>query len=482
MTHLEAYERALTLFGELFFRLKGKKARYFLASIKSSFVFFLYGLILNGERVTSGGTLHAGKEKIFPRTSADWSFGAQYLKYEKNDAELWNADKVFFTNERSENRVGEGVAVLSYGLDLHRAFELGDLEKKEKIGALVNWTGGLKSRPYPITRNSDIYFTSSCLYYFLMHIKYLFDVLKELRNMGGANMGMVFFIRHFINYAFCSARVRGAIQVLSRNKALGRVLFSDVDSIWGNAFMLWSKEAGFAPIAYAHGSSLYANKRRYFYAEKYYIYAMHHERLIKEDNLADRVEMILPHWLKDESNAPTISDRNSIKRIAFVTGMERNLEAPFTDQKLVIGYINKLAEFTNRNGLSLVIKSHKLGDWHERYNKIANQFSHVEHIQSRWSLIDLKNVDLAVLAATETTLALQLLSLGIPVVTCIELVPEIRFKHFGDPEIQLSVSSVAELIEMISQLQENADLYRNSRKQAKELFTYLMPLAVSDLD
>ena len=229
MTQLEAYERALSLFGKIFGQLKCREARYFFASIKSSFVFFLYGLILNDTQEFRSSTAtkeHSRKVPLFPRTSSDWFFDSNFIRVNENNPGLWDADKLYFKNEQIKQRSGDGVAVLSYGFDLHRAFTLDEVEEREKIHAIIDWPGTLRQRPYTIIKNWRILFGTLWPAYFLKHVAMLNEIFRLLRAHSNTNIRLFYFFRYFSNYAFCTARVRGGMRLIGRDFSIGKILFS----------------------------------------------------------------------------------------------------------------------------------------------------------------------------------------------------------------------------------------------------------------
>ena len=142
MTKLQAYENALTLFGEIFSQLRSRGNRYFLASIKFDFVFFLFALIHGGSGVRH---IKPGK-RFFPRNFNEWRFGDRFLAFDRNNSDIWDVDKNYFRRDATMKRNGESLAVLSYELDLGRAFTIEELNEKEKIGAVINWKSKKKWR------------------------------------------------------------------------------------------------------------------------------------------------------------------------------------------------------------------------------------------------------------------------------------------------------------------------------------------------
>lgn len=458
MTKLQAYENALTLFGKIFSQLRSKESCYLFASIKFDFVFFLFALICGGSGVKH---IKPGK-RFFPRNFNEWQFGDRLIFFDNNNPNLWDIDKNYFRGDKIIKKNGEGLAVLSYGLDLARAFTLEELKEKEQVGAVIDWKSKKKWR---------VLFSILFFYFFSQNLVVLSKIYRFLKKNSKTNLSLFDFLRYFIYYAFHSARIRYFLKALSRNKAIGKVIFSDIDNAWGNSFMLWSKFYGFYQIVYSHGSSLYFNQRRYFEPETYYVYTTHHEKAIRDAGFASTVILRSPSWSTKEVDRLIKSE---VHNIAFVTGMEKNLEVPFGDKEILLDYLQNLSDFASRENLSLLIKSHKLLDWHKDYDDFAKKFQCVRHIKERWSQQDIGQIDLGILAVTESTLALQLLYVGIPVITCAELVPQIWTKHFSAPYLQFLVNSKKELLELLEKLLKDREFYLKAQEEAFSIFNSFM--------
>ena len=461
MTKLQAYENALTLFAKIFSQLKGRENRYFFATIKFDFVFLLFALIYGGSGVKD---VKPGK-RFIPRNFNEWQFGDRVILFDNNNQNLWDIDKDYFRRDIITKRNGDGLAVLSYGLDLGRAFTMEELNEKEKVGAVIDWASPKKWR---------VFFSVLFFSFFYQNLAALFQIYRFLGKNSKTNLSLFDFLRYFLYYPFHSARIRYFLEVLSRNKTIGKVIFSDIDNAWGNSFMLWSKFYGFHQIVYPHGSSLYFNQRRYFEPETYYVYTTHHERAIKDSGSSSAVIISLPGWLKKDTSAYQPAKREIINNIAFITGMEKNLEVPFGDKKIMLDYLEDLSSFARSSHTSLLIKSHKLLDWHKEYDDFSERFQCVKHVKERWSQQDIGQIDLGILAATESTLALQLLRSGIPVITCAELIPQIWTKHLSAPYLQFVVNSKKELLELLERLLKDKEFYSKSREEAVSIFNSLI--------
>ena len=118
MRKLQAYENALTLFGKIFSQLRSKESCHFFATIKFDFVFFLFALIYGGSGVKH---INPGK-RFFPRNFNEWQFGDRLIFFDDNNPNIWDIAKDYFRRDAITKRSGDGLAVLSYGLDLGRAF------------------------------------------------------------------------------------------------------------------------------------------------------------------------------------------------------------------------------------------------------------------------------------------------------------------------------------------------------------------------
>ncbi len=440
MTKLEAYEEALTIFGSLFEALAEREERYFLASIKFDLVFFLFALIENK------GSTRALQMRLFPSNFNEWSFGNKWLEGKENNPALWDRDIAYFRSEKKEKRKGNVLGVLNLGLDLKRFSTIEELSSAETL-RIVDW----KQKRFNI-------------FFFIQNVRTLLWTYRFLRTYE-TNLTVLRFFRYFLYYAFHVARVRSKVCSLAKDGEVGKVLFSDIDNAWGNSFMLWSKYYGFSQIVHPHGSSLYHNKRRYFEPDLYYVYTTHHERVLRELGLTSEVVRLLPKWA---GGAPEAHSENP-KNIVFVTGMEKNLEVPVAEKETLLRYIQELST----QELPIAIKSHKLLDWHKEYDALTSSL--VRHVHERWSVADIANVGVGVLATTESTLALQFLYCGVPVITCRELVSEIWTKHWSAPILQFEVASSSELMELLARMKEDTEFYKEARREARGQFSSLVP-------
>lgn len=457
MRKLQAYENALTLFGKIFFQLKSKESRYFFASIKFDFVFLLFALICGGSGVKH---IKPGK-RFFPRNFNEWQFGQRHIFFDNNNPNLWDIDKDYFRRDAIAKRNGDGLAVLSYGLDLGRAFTLEELNRKERVLSVINWDSRIRWL---------MLLSINFFYFFFKNIAALLKIYKIMLQNCRTNLFFPDFLRYFVYYAFHSARIRCAVKALLSNRAIGKVIFSDIDNAWGNSFMLWSKFYGFHQIVYPHGSSLYFNQRRYFEPEIYYVYTTHHERAIKNSGSSSATIISLPGWLKKDTSIYRPVKREIINNMALITGMEKNLEVPFGDKEIMLNYLEDLSSFACSRHIALLIKSHKLLDWHKEYDDFSKRFQCVKHVKERWNQQDIGQIDLGILAVTESTLALQLLRLGIPVITCAEILPEIWTKHFFAPHLQFMVNSKKELLELLDRLLQDKSFYLKAQEEAFLIF------------
>lgn len=459
MQKLNAYESALTLFGRIFSQIEKRRDRYFLSALKFDLVFFFFALIWNRNK---NGSERDGR--LFYRNFNEWQFGKRYISYEKNEPELWDGDKDYFREDRVEKRNGDGLAVLSYGLDLERVFAMDELKRKQKISAVIDWKGGKKWR----------FLGGISFYYFLFkNIIALFKIHKLLVKNARTNVSWFGFLRYFAYYTFHSARIQYFLRALTQNNDIGKVIFSDIDNVWGNSFMLWSRFYGFRQIVYPHGSSLYFNQRRYFEPDVYYVFTTYLENIVKNSGIPSKIVRLRPKWLR-KYNSYEVVKRDVFKKLAFVTGMEKNLEISFNDKEILLNYLRDTSRFSCQKGLSLFIKSHKLLDWHKEYDLMSERFDCVSHIRGRWNIEDLKQIDVGILAVTETTLALQLLYVGVPVITCSEIMSEIWTKHFSAPRLQFVVNSKKELLELLERLRGDKEFYLKAQEETRSISSRLL--------
>lgn len=466
----EAYERALTLFGRIFFNTPEDDARFFLGTIKMNVVLLFYALII--ERETD-----EGRNPLFPKSTGAWRFGDHFIVFEENNSELWDTDKEYFTMHKQEKRSETGVAVLNYGVDLERFASLEEIQQHENVSAVFGATGNLGSEAsFAVLRKRHLLLVPAFYRFIFRHTAVLIRAYRVLVRHAETSVSLVGFLRYLWYPAFQSARFRGILALIARRRLAGTILFSDMENSTGDSWMLWSMQYGFRTKVYSHGSSLHSNQRRYFAPDTYYVYTTHHERAIENAGFSSP-EVVLSRSRRIQESRPAAdtASRQTVRRAAFITGMERNCEAPFTDTAVLMRYAEQLAAFFERTETPFVIKSHKLRDWHEQYDALARHFSTTEHIKTRWSGDDLENIDVGILASTETTLTLQLMQRGIPVVTCAEIIPAIRTEHFFDPLFPFVARSEEDVLRYLERLMQDEDAYREASASARRTFCSFMP-------
>jgi len=455
MTKLEAYESALALYGAVFSQIASKEMRYFLGAIKRDFVFFLFALIWKGAR---GASELKSKGRLIPRNFNEWSFGKRAILLNTpatadNPEYIWNIDRDYFRANAPGQKTAKGIAVLGSDIDLEKTFDLADLARAREISIVSK-----KSRLRDIQAVS----------FFLENFIALFFVYRALKNNCAFHCSLVQFLRYFIYYAFASARMRAMVQKVAANPNIGKIMSSDLDNVIGNSLILWSRFYGLAQIAYPHGSPLVVNKNRYFEPEEYYIWTTYQQKYsdefcIKKPNILYRA----PQWV---GQPPSQYAGHRMSRIVIVTAMEENLEIPFGERDKLIAYIESICRFAREKNIDVCIKSHKLLDWHADYDKLCQKYSNLIHVKKRWRIEQLLEVDIGVFMNTSTTMALQMMSLGIPIITCKEVMSEITHKHFRAPYFPHIVNSKEELIYDLEKLRQSKDLYRNRQIEATDTF------------
>ncbi len=455
MTKLESYESALSLYGAIFLRLKGKEARYFLGTIKRDFVFFLFALIWKG---AGGASALKSESRLIPRNFNEWSFGRNAILSMNPTAfgggvNFWNIDRDYFRSNASPQKNAQGIAVLGSGIDLEKIFDLADLDRERRITIVVKKSRAHDIKSFPL---------------FLQNFTTLFSIYNILKNICALQCSITSFLRYFIYYAFASARIRAMVQRVAANPSIGRVMSSDLDNVIGNSLILWSRFYGLAQIAYPHGSPLVVNKNRYFEPEEYYIWTTYQQKYTDEF-CVKRPKLIYraPQWAVQP---PLQYAGRRMSHIVIVTAMEENLEVPFGEPDKLVNYIESICQFALEKKMTICIKSHKLLDWHSDYDKMCQKYSNLIHVKKRWRIEQLQEMDIGVFMNTSTTMALQMLSLGIPIITCKEVMSEIVPKHFSAPYFPHIVNSKEELIDHLEKLRQSKDLYRNRQIEARDIF------------
>lgn len=465
MERIKAYEKALTLYEKIFSGLRNREERYFLGTIKHDFVFFLFALIFNSSyQGKKKNSVFIGK-RFFPRNFQEWRFGARHIILDETEINTnWSADKDYFRADEVIKRTGEKMAVLTYGLDFERAFNLEVLKKEGEIGAVIDWR-----------RKIHWTFRPSFFYFFWQNFLALGRIYGLLKRSSKVYCSLFDFLRYFLYYAFLSAQIRSLIKTLSKDESLGAVIFSDLDNAWGNSFLLWSYFYGFRQIVYPHGSPFIFNKNRYFEPEEFYLWTTNQENCLKECSSKTKINLLRPKRTAEIFSQEELK-KDKIKKIIIATAMEWNLEIPFGDRETLLSYIEEIAGFACKNGISVTIKSHKLLDWHEDYNIISKKYPCLTHVRERWKTDKLKEMDLAILMNSSSTMVSQLLSLGIPAITCREVLPEILTKHFSIPEFQFVAKSKEELRELLGRFLSDKEFYIKARKQAQSIFASIIKM------
>ncbi len=471
-TKLTSYETALALYGLIFSQLKRKEQRYFLGTIKHDFVFFIFALIVNGTRRDNGN--FQSKSRIIPRNFNEWHFGKRRITFDntapnESNSSLWNRDRDYFLNNTSARKNTDGIAVLTYGIDLEKSFELENLTKEREIKAIVDWKGDLKHANIngAMVVKKSLISNIKSLPYFLENLAALAPIYRGLAKNCGLRCSLPAFLRYFIYYAFASARIRSIISRLSKDNRIGKVMLSDLDNVVGNSFSLWSQFYGFSQIVYPHGSPVFLNKNRYFEPDEYYIWTTYQKTYAKEtQNSRTKFIPFPPKWLQKFS----IKQKEEVRKITIVTAMEENLEIPFGNKEKLIDYIEEICEFALERNILVNIKSHKLLDWHDEYDKLCARYKNLTHVKSRWNIEEITETDIGVLMNTSSTLSLQLLYCGIPVITCEESMSEIVPKHFSAPRLQFIVKNKIELLKILEQLTSDKEFYKKAQTQALETF------------
>ncbi|MBI2625272.1 MAG: hypothetical protein HYW70_02985 [Candidatus Nealsonbacteria bacterium] len=464
MTKLNTYEAALTLYGELFSALRNRGERYFLGSIKRELIFLFFALIWNKDNPSKTPSAKIGV-RFPPRNFNEWKFGSRYIGFNEINPELWDLDQKYFNDDIVPKRTGKKSAVLSYGFDLKRAFQLQDLMKEINIGTVVDWKGNLKrdegfaviKKPWP------------SLKFWIGNTITVFKIYRFLKKKTAPGPSLFDFLGYLSYQTFVSARIRTILKTISKDKSIGSVVFSDVDNILGNSFSLWSRLFGFSQIIYPHGSPFDFNKHRFFKPDQYYIWTKFQENDARSKNPGVKTIPLVPERFKKN---PQLDNkiREKIKNVIIATTMEENLEVPFGDKDKIVEYIREICDFLKGKGVSVYIKSHALLDWHEEYDKLAKEYDFLEHVKERWGLDKQKDMDLAIMLNPRTTLTMQLLYLGIPTIISLETTPEIAQKHFSVPNFPLSVKTKKELISLLDRFLSDKDFYRKAREEALATF------------
>jgi hypothetical protein len=142
-------------------------------------------------------------------------------------------------------------------------------------------------------------------------------------------------------------------------------------------------------------------------------------------------------------------------------------------RKEVCDYAESAAKEACTKGMPFVIKSHKLLDWHDTYDTLAARYPCVTHERERWGIAALSRIRYAILATTESSMALQLLYCGVPVITLGTVVSQVWTKHLSAPLFNPAYSQ-AELAEKIAAL-DRTEEYERAAAESRRLFESLIP-------
>lgn len=477
-TKLTSYETALTLYGLIFSELRREDQRYFLGTIKRDFAFFLFALIVNGAHRDNEN--FRSKSRLIPRNFNEWHFGKKRITFDntafrEGNSSLWNADRDYFLNNTRKRKNAAGIAVLTYGVDLKKSFDLENLTKEREIKAIVDWRGDLEHAEINgvTVIKKPLILSIKSLPYFWENLAALALIYRGITKNCNLRCSLPAFLRYFIYYAFASARIRAIISGLANDKRIGKVMLSDLDNVVGNSFSLWSQFHGLSQIVYPHGSPVFLNKNRYFEPDEYYVWTTYQKAYAKETRNS-KTEFIpfLPKWLRKFS----VKQKRGVRKITIVTAMEENLEIPFQDKDGLINYIGEICKFALKKNILVNIKSHKLLDWHDEYDKLCARYKNLTHVKKRWGIEEIKETDIGVLMNTSSTLGLQLLYLGIPVITCGETMSEIVPKHFSAPYLQFLVKNKTELLQILEHLTSDKEFYKQAQTQALETFRSILTI------
>lgn len=462
MTKLEAYESALTLYGKIFLELPGRNARYFFGTIKRDFVFFLFALIWKG---AGGASELKSKSRLIPKNFNEWTFGRRTILLANSPANpwtgtaLWNIDCDYFRKNAPPLKNSRGITVLGCGIDFEKSFDLETLAHERNIL-------GVEKKSYFHNVKSTPFFLQNC--------SVLFKIYRILKKNCTLRCSLIAFLRYFFYCAFVSARIREMIQGVAKNNNIGKIMSSDLDNVVGNSFILWARFYGLAQIAYPHGSPFFLNKNRYFEPEEYYIWTIYQKNYALETNSGKDTKFIYypPKWATaDAGQTPRWpSGPNPPLKIAIITAMEENLEIPLGNRETLLDSMEEIAKFAVARNILVYIKSHKLLDWHDDYDALCRKYNNVIHFKKRWRTEQLQNITIGVLMNTSTTMALQILALGIPVITCKDVMSEIVPKHFSAPHLQHKSENVASLLGILEGLVSDKKKYELAREQAVQIF------------
>lgn len=458
MTKLAAYESALTLYGLIFSQLPDKNSRYFLGTIKRDFVFFIFALIWKG---AGGASELKSKTRLIPRNFNEWTFGNRTILSPTGECfsadlrAIWNIDRDYFRKNAPLLKNASGIAILGSGIDLEKSFDLETLAREREIRAVIkkSWRSDIQALPF-----------------FAKNFTTLFSIYRILKKNCELRCSLLAFSRYFVYYAFASARFRAVVANATRDKRIGKFMSSDLDNVIGNSFILWGRYYGLAQIAYPHGSPVSLNKNRYFEPEEYYIWTIYQKKYAEEISSNNRLKYIYypPKWVSQTYSRLNAS--REVKKITIVTAMEENLEIPFGNRGALLDYIEEIAKFAAPKHIQVFIKSHKLLDWHDDYDALCKKYSNVTHVRKRWRTEQLQETDIGILVNTSTTMALQLLSLGIPVITCKEVMSEIVPKHFSAPYLAPMAKNKFELLKVVEKLHSDMAYYRRLENNGSETF------------
>ncbi len=148
-----------------------------------------------------------------------------------------------------------------------------------------------------------------------------------------------------------------------------------------------------------------------------------------------------------QSNQKTIVLFTAMKLNSWIYEV-KNLNLFFKTIEAIVG------QFLN-SGFKIIIKSHKLEDYWEFYDKLVEQYKNfpISHIKKRWKLKDLKRCDVAVFPGGISTTILDCQAVGIPVVY-IDILSRIEkdVLKYSYQDCGIIVKNAEEAIESINRL------------------------------
>jgi hypothetical protein len=471
MSNLRLFNYSFNFFYEFKKGLKNPVELAITNSLNSTLIFLTYCLIKNASNIRLGVNNHAAL--IFFRNFDSWACEKFYVNIISKGKK--NFSKKNFILPQTDlphlNYQKQRIGILNYGLDLHKFFSNKDLKKFKNINAILRWGNEKKSKDVHYYSTSIVFFSYVFYRNFILSLFVIIKFYLYLQKNTETNLSIFGLLRFTLYPCFALSRIGALIDCMRKKSNINTFLFSDISNVYSSSFMAWSDYYKCYTIVHSHGGSMDLNGYLPHYPNFYYVSTAYLRRLL--NSVCSENTIIYKEKYQFDPRYSFKKNIGKPKIIAFVTGMELNKNTPIGDKNKILKYLEKLINLTKKYQITLIIKSHKLLDWHDDYEKLASEHNHVQHVKARWKPNDLLDIDLAICASTETKLFLDFLLKGRTTLVCSSLIPDIKKIYHFNPTFSTSCKSLDQLIDLLEKYITNRpyriNINNNSRKMLKEI-------------